>query len=313
MSQNTDRTNLSFIIVRLFELVVVVLGISTILFFLTRLSGDPVSLMAAPSSTPEDIERIREKLGFNDPVMVQYIRFIGRVLLLDFGEPLYGEGSAIKIALRHLPNTLLLGGSAFILAQVISIPLGVFAAISRRKLTSYSIIITTFILQSMPAFWLGIMLIILFSVTFKLLPSYGLGSWQNLILPTITLSAFLLAKSSRLVRASMIGTLGEQYIQTARSKGLGEFEVITNHALRNALIPVITVMGIDLASFLSGAVVTETVFAWPGLGSKLVWAVKMRDYAVMQAIVFIIAVIVTSINLVVDITCRLLDPRIRYD
>ena len=140
-----------------------------------------------------------------------------------------------------------------------------------------------------------------------------MGGWKHMVLPTITLSAFLLAKSSRMVRASLIETLNDQYVQTARSKGLNEYKVITNHALRNALIPVVTVMGIDLASFLSGAVVTETVFAWPGLGSKLVWAVKMRDYALMQAIVFIVAVIVTSINLSVDIMCRLLDPRARYD
>ena len=304
---------MSFILIRLGELVLVVLGISTILFFLSRLSGDPVALMAAPSTTPEDLERLRDTLGFNDPLAVQYIRFISRVFLLDFGEPLYGEGSALSIAMRHLPNTLLLGGSAFVLAQFISIPLGVFSAVSRRKFLSYSVIVTTFILQSMPAFWLGIMLLILFSVIFNLLPSYGMGGWKHLVLPTITLSAFLLAKSSRMVRASLIETLNDQYVQTARSKGLNEYKVITNHALRNALIPVVTVMGIDLASFLSGAVVTETVFAWPGLGSKLVWAVKMRDYALMQAIVFIVAVIVTSINLSVDIMCRLLDPRARYD
>ncbi len=292
------------------QLVLVLLGISTALFFLIRLSGDPIALLAGPDAGPAVIASIRQQLGLDDPLWIQYGRFLGALLRLDFGNSFRTHQPAMPMVLEQLPSTLELGGLAILLAVMVGVPAGVLAA-ARRGPVSSVVFVLALLGQSIPNFALGILLIVVFAVGLHLLPSFGHASAAAFVLPVVTLAAYLVAKLARLARSGVLETLGEDYVRTARAKGLPPGRVLWRHAVRNALLPVLSVLGIELSYLVSGSVIVETVFAWPGVGRQLIQAVTARDYPVVQAATFLIAVLVVLINLAVDVAYRVADPRLR--
>lgn len=307
-----------YILARLVQLVLVLLGISTVLFFLMRLSGDPASAIAGEYATPEQIQRIRQQFGLDLPLYQQYVRFVWQISHLDFGDSfaqgsLTNRTSAMGLVTSRLPATLQLGATSMLIAVIVSIPLGIFAAVTPRSPVTILLTSITIVGQSLPSFWLGLLLIILFAVVWRLLPPFGYGGPEYFVLPAITLAILPLARLVRLVRSGMLEVLGMDYVRTARAKGLPEGAVLWGHALRNTLIPVITVIGVQLGQLVGGSVIVETIFNWPGVGAQLIRAVSGRDYPVVQATVFVIAAFVVVINLLVDLTYRWLDPRIQYE
>lgn len=296
---------------RVLDLAVAVLGVSTVVFLLLRLSGDPVALLVTETTTPEEMERLREALGLSAPLWEQYGRFLAHALRGDFGESLRYTKPAAALVWETLPATLELTAAALVIATVVAVPLGIVAAVRRGTAIETSASVVTLLGQSMPFFWLGILLIFVFSVQLRLLPSFGRGSLWHLILPAVTLSAATLAKTARLVRAGMLEVMSQEYIRTARAKGLPEPRVIFRHALSNIAIPVVTILGLDFGLLLGGAVVTETIFAWPGTGRLMVQAIQGRDFPVVQAGVFILAIVFVVLNALLDLLYGWLDPRIR--
>jgi peptide/nickel transport system permease protein len=284
----------------------------TLVFFGLRLSGDPVFLMLGDEASPEAIAVLREKLGLNEPVPVQYVRYFQTMLRGDFGDSLRERRPATEVVLERLPATLQLAVAAIALAVLIGVPTGIFAALRRNSLVDRGLMALAFFGQSAPNFFVGILLILLFSITLQMLPSSGRGSWQHLIMPAFTLSTYGIASLARLTRSAMLEVLSRDYVRTARAKGLPESTVQIRHALRNAAIPVITVLGLQVGLAISGAIVVETVFAWPGMGRLVMSAVFNRDYPVIQLIVMIVALSVVSVNFIVDVLYGWLDPRIRY-
>lgn len=302
-----------FLIARLVQLVVVVIAIATVLFLLLRLSGDPVAVMVGPDAPEATRLQIRRSLGLDDPLLVQYGRFISDLSVLDFGESLRSREPAIRIALRRLPATLELAGAALLVVALVGVSVGVFVATYRHNIFSGITMSVVFAAQAIPGFWLGLILILAFAVNLRILPSVGYGTVWHLILPTVTLSAFYTARIVRLVRSSVLEVRGQDFVRTARGKGLAPWAVLWSHVLRNAWIPIVSVLLLDAAQLVGGAVVTEAVFAWPGIGRQLTTAVLGRDYPVVQAIVFLIAVMVVLLNFIADIAYRLLDPRLDFD
>lgn len=299
---------------RLIQMVFVILGIATFLFILLRLSGDPALLIAGgESAAPEVVERIRNDLGFDRPILEQYWAFMVRLVRLDFGESYFLHEPAMELVLRRLPATLQLSLIAFSLTLILAFPIGIVSGVNRDSLLGRFLMILAFLGQTMPAFWLGIMLILIFSVRFHLLPSYGHGEVKHLIMPALTIAGFSMARIARLVRSGMIEVLSQDYIRTARAKGASEGIVIRRHAIKNMLIPIVTVFGMQIGFMVGGSVIAETIFSYPGIGSQLVQAVGNRDYPVVQATVFLVAVAVVVANLLVDIAYTFLNPRIRYD
>jgi peptide/nickel transport system permease protein len=302
---------LRFFVLRALQLVVVMFVVSTLLFLLLRSSGDPVVLLAGEGADPQVIERIREAYGFNDPLYVQYWRFITAAMVGQFGESIAARRDAMGLVLSRLPASAELVGAGFGMAVLISIPLGVVAAVRRGRMSGFLAQAVAFLGQSIPTFVLGLLLILIFAVQLGWLPPFGRGSPAQLILPAVTLGTVLLAKTTRMVRSGMLEVLGSDYVRTARAKGLSERTVIWRHAFRNALIPVVTVLGLDLSTLIGGTVIVETIFGWPGLGRQIVDAIFVRDYPVVQAAVFLIAIAVVLINTAVDLLYRVLDPRVR--
>jgi len=302
-----------YILVRLIQAVPVVLGVATMLFLLLRMSGDPAIVMAGgESASPQTIAAVKLKFGLDRPLYEQYWIFVSQLAVLDFGESYAWHQPALQLVWSRLPTTLLLTGTSFIASFVIGVPLGLVAALRRDTLEARFAMLIAFIGQSMPSFWLGILLILLFSVQLHWLPSFGSGDVRNLIMPVITISGFSIARNARLVRSGLLEVMNEDYIRTARSKGNDERIVVMRHALKNMLIPVVTVSGLQLGFLVGGAVLAETIFAYPGIGSLLVQSVGTRDYPVVQATVFIIAIAVVLSSLLVDILYTYIDPRIRY-
>ena len=301
-----------FIARRLIQAVAVIFGVSIVTFGLLYATGDPAALLLPLDATPEDHARIRAQLGLDDPLVVQYWRFASGAVRGDFGRSVRQSEPALGLVLERLPATLELTFTAMAIAVVIAIPAGIIAAAKRGTVVDQAAMLIALIGQSMPNFWLGIMLLLLFAVQLQWLPPFGRDGWQNLILPAITLSMYSMARTARLVRSGLIDTLGQDYIRTARAKGLREGLVLRRHALRNGLLPVVTVLGLDLAHLLGGAVITETIFAWPGIGRLAVTAIGARDYPVVQAVVFIVAVAYTAINFFVDVLYAYLNPRVRF-
>ncbi|MBI4278847.1 MAG: ABC transporter permease [Armatimonadetes bacterium] len=297
---------------RLLQLAAVVFGISTILFFLLRLSGDPVALLAGPTATREQVEELRRALGLSAPLSVQYLTFLGKLARLDFGTSLWYNEAALKVVAGHLMPTLQLALASMLFAVVLAFPIGIAIAVRRRAAASHLLAVLGLLGQTVPVFWLALLLILFFAVHLRWLPSFGYGRPEQFVLPTLALGALPLAKLMRLVRSGMLETLGEDFVRTARAKGLGERTVIYRHAARNMLIPVVTVIGLELGQLIGGAVITETVFTWPGIGYLLIQAVTQRDYPLVQAIVFVVAVGVVLINFAVDLFYRLVDPRVGY-
>ena len=303
----------AYIIRRLLLSVLVLFGVTLVVFSLIHLApGDPVQLMLPDGAPQADMEAMRRALGLDQPLYVQYWVFLDRALHGDLGRSLYYKQPALSIVLEMLPATVQLTAAALFLALAVAIPVGVLSAVYRDTVWDYFGMFLATIGQAMPVYWLGLMLILFFSVQLRWLPSSGRGDFRNIILPAITLGAPLMALVTRLVRSGMLDTLGEDFIRTARAKGLGERAVIYGHALKNIVIPLITVVGLQLGALLGGAVITETVFAWPGVGQVVLAAITARDYPVVQATTLVLSVFFVAINLILDVVYVYVDPRIRY-
>jgi peptide/nickel transport system permease protein len=299
------------ILVRRFvRLFVVCLGISLITFSLMHLSGDPVA-MILPEATEADRQILREALGLNRPLLVQYGSFVARAVRGDFGQSFFHRSPALPLVFERMPTTLLLTFSALFLAVVIAIPAGILTAIKRYSVFDHLATVTVLLGQSMPVFWTGIMLMLLFAVTWHLLPASGWDTWEATILPAITLGTFQAPLFLRMSRSAMLEVLGLDYVQTARSKGLPEWWVILKHALKNAAIPIVTVIGLQFGVLLGGAVITETVFAIPGTGRLIVRAIGQLDFPVVQAGVMTLSLIIVVVNFVVDFCYLYLNPQVR--
>ncbi|USG67110.1 ABC transporter permease [Brevibacillus ruminantium] len=293
------------------RIVLVLFGISTIAFFLIHLSGDPVLLMLPPEATQEEIDAFRHQMGFDRPLSEQYVHFLAQAVQGDFGHSLKFNQPSLDVVLERIPATLELTFYATLLSIIIAIPLGIYSAVNRNSLSENLVTITVFLGQSMPIFWTGIMLMLLFGVKLHWLPVSGRGTWAHLIMPAFTLAVWVAPTTLRIVRSSMLEVLQQDYIRTARSKGLAEKVVIYKHALKNAAIPIITVVGFQIGKLLGGAVVTETVFAWPGVGQLVVKAIYTADYPLVQACVVVLALIVATMNFSVDSMYRYLNPKIK--
>ena len=300
----------SYIARRVLSAAFVLVGVSLIVFFLVRLSGDPAGLMMPLDATAEDVARMRTALGFDRPLPIQYADFFVRALQGDFGISIRHQQPAMGMVLGRLPATLQLMGMALFVALLIAVPLGILSALYPNSFIDRFGVVMALVGQAVPNFFLGIVLILFFSVQMNLLPSSGRGGFEHLILPAITLGTASAAFINRLLRSSLREVLGTDYIRTARAKGRSRQEIVFRHALRNAAIPVLTVIGLQIVQLVGGAIVTETVFAYPGAGLLLVQSLGNRDIPVIQAFVLLIAVVVIVVNLVVDVLYGWLDPRI---
>jgi peptide/nickel transport system permease protein len=303
-----------YILRRLWQSVIVVFGVVTVVFFVLQLTGDPVRIMMGESSSEEDIQNVKHQLGLDRPIHEQYIAFLGKAIQGNFGDSIRQRGQpAMGIVLSRYPATLQLAFMALAFSVILATIFGVVSAVKRYSALDNVVMFLALIGQSVPNFWLGIMLILLFAVQFGLLPSQGSGDGnpRYLILPMLTLAAPGLARLTRLVRSGMLEILNQDYIRTARAKGLQDGRVIFGHALKNAAIPLVTVIGLDMGALLGGAVVTEQIFAWPGVGLEVIMAINGRDFPVVQAAVFVVAVSFVLINLLVDLAYTWLDPRVR--
>ena len=302
-----------YIIRRLLQSIFVIFGVVTAVFIITNLTGDPIALMLGEAASAEDIERLRADLGLDDPLYVQYFRFLGDAVRGDFQESLrFGGFSSMEVVLDRYPRTIALAFCALVLSVSVSIVLGTIAAVKRGGLVDQFVMLLALFGQAVPNFWLGLMLILIFAVHLGWFPSQGFDSnWKFFILPTITLAAAGTARLTRLTRSGMLDVLSADYIRTARAKGLSERPVVMRHAFKNTAIPLVTVIGLDFGNLLAGAIITEQIFSWNGVGQLLVTAISSRDFPVVQAAVFIIAASFVLINLAVDIIYTWLDPRIR--
>jgi len=301
----------TFLLRRLLQSLVVLLGVSFVVFFILFLTGDPAAVMLPPEATAEDIQHFRESMGFNDPFFVQYGRFLLGALRGNFGTSIRHGEPAFTLVVERMPATFELAGAALVIALLLAIPAGIVSAVRRNTVVDYISTVVALLGQSMPTFWLGIMLILVFSVQFHVLPSSGRGTWQHLVLPAVTLGLFTTARITRLTRSGMLEVLNQDYIRTAKAKGVSDPPVVWKHALKNAAIPIVTIVGIELGTLLGGSVITETIFAWPGVGRLSVQAIYNRDYPVVQAAVFLLAATFIVVNLLVDLIYTYLDPRIR--
>jgi len=300
-----------FIARRLMQGLVLLLLVATIVFFLGRLTGNPVDLMVPEDASVEDRERLIKTLGLEGPLSAQYVTFIANALKGDLGMSLRMRQPAVEVFLSRLPNTLAILPWALLTAMLVGIPLGVLGALNRGRLLDRAAGGVAALGIATPGFWLGIVLIFLFSVELGWLPSGRMGGPAHYVLPVLTLAAFLTAGFMRLTRSSMLEVLDSEYVKLARIKGLSETKVIWKHGLRNALIPILTLWGVFVGNLITGAIVTETVFAWPGVGRLAYEAVIYRDFPLLQAIIILKAVLIVCVNLLVDILYAYVDPRIR--
>jgi peptide/nickel transport system permease protein len=300
-----------WIAARLAQTLLVVFLSLTAVFAMVRLSGDPVLLFMPMDIQAKDVEEYRRRLGFNDPLVIQYARFMKNAVRGDFGESLRYRRDALGLVLERLPATLLLAGIAMLLTLTVAVPLGIFTAVRRDGALDHAGTVVTVLGQAVPGFWLGLVLIYVFAVHLRWLPTGGIGGLAHLVLPSIVLAAFYAARVARLTRSAVLETLGEDYVLTARAKGLAERRVIGKHALRNSAIPIVTLAGLEAGQLLGGAVVTETIFAWPGLGRLTVQALLNRDFPVVMAAVSFTSIAYTLMNLGVDLLYGWLDPRVR--
>lgn len=324
----------AYIARRLLHTIFVILGALLLVFALIHLiPGDPALVILGVDATPEELERLRSVLGLNQSLPVQFARYLGRVAQGQFGDSIFQHEPVIKLILERLPATIELTAAAMLLAITLGVVTGVISAIRPYSLFDAAATLLALAGVAMPVFWLGMLAILLFALQLNWLPSFGrsvgvveasleflragnisaLGdALKHLVLPALTLGAFSAALISRLVRSAMLEALNQDYVRTARAKGLTEFRVITDHALRNGLIPVVTVVGLQVGVLLGGAVITETIFAWPGLGRLLINAISQRDYPLVQGVVFMTVLIVSIINLTVDLLYAWLNPRVGY-
>ena len=296
---------------RLLRAVASLVLVTAVVFTLLHLSGDPSYMLLAPEATADQRAAFRAQYGLDQPLPWQYVRYLARVARGDFGQSFSFQSSALAVALERLPATLELTLAAMILAVAVSIPAAVLAALRRGTAFDRLMMGATLIGQSVPTFWLGMMMIIVVAVRFRLLPVSGRGGWTHLVMPAVALALWLMALLARVTRSEVIEALEQDYVRTARAKGLSELVVAGRHALKNALLPVVTVLGLQFGGLLGGAVMTETVFAWPGVGTLILDAILKKDFPVVLAGVMIVAFGFVVVNLALDLLYTVLDPRIR--
>lgn len=302
---------IGFLIGKAMRTVLALLIIVTLTFIVLRLAGDPAQTFLPPDTSPQAVEVFRVKWGLDRPLHEQYIAYLGNVVTGDLGHSFVDGRPAAVVVGERIPKTLLLLGTSFLLMLVMGMPLGIVSALKHDSWIDRTVMAVTVLGYSLPNFFLGILLILFFSMRLRWLPSTGSDSWQNLIMPAITIGTAGAAVIARFVRTAMLEVLSKPYVRAARARGLLEFAVVTRHAMPNAAIPTVTVIGFLLGSLIAGAVVTEAVFAWPGIGRLTVTSVSTRDLAVVQAIVLLIAATMVAANLAVDLVYGWLDPRIR--
>src|SRR3954447_16955179 len=300
----------AYLVQRLARSLLVLLGVVLVAYALILATGDPAGALVGPDAPPSEVARVRAELGYDQPLPVQMARYLGKLLEGDFGRSSTYRQPAFPLIVERLPATLALAGAAMLVNLVIALPLGILSAVRRGGPVDLLGTVVVFAGQSMPVFWMGIMLILLFSLTLRWLPASGYGL-PNIIMPAFVLGIQGAAYQTRLLRSAMLDVLNQDYLRTARAKGLLERAVIVRHGLRNALIPVITASGVQFAVLMGGAVITEQVFAWPGVGNLAVSAINNRDVALVVASTFVFAVFILLVNLLVDLSYGLVDPRVR--
>jgi peptide/nickel transport system permease protein len=295
--------------------VIVVFGVSIVAFGMMFLTGDPTEVLlgdGADRMSVAEIQEFRVRMGFDRPWYVQYFSFVGKALQGDFGYSFIRHKPAYEVIVERLPATIELAAFAFVLSLVVSIPLGVLAATKAGSTADHAVSVAALIGQSVPSFWLGLLLILLFGVNLRWLPISGSGTWQHLVLPGVTLAAFPIARNMRLTRSSMLDFMQRDFVRTARSKGISENRVVYRHVLRASLLPIVTAIGLEIGFLLGGSVIIETIFGWPGVGREIVAAIGSKDFPVVQAGVIMLALIFTAVNLLIDLAYVWVDPRIRY-
>lgn len=305
------RTFLLFLAFRAGRALVALWLVSTVVFVVMRLSGDPTPLLLPPDAPQSEIFRLRKELGLDRSLPVQYAVFLGNLVRGDFGQSIRFKGAALAIVTERLPATLELGLTSFGLAILLAIPIGLLSAVYRNTLLDHAAMGLALVGQSAPTFFIGILFILLISVNAGLVPTSGRGDWRHLVLPAATLGLFGMAPIARVTRSAILEVLRADYIRTARAKGLAETLVIAKHTLKNAAIPIVTITGLNFGGLLAGAFVTETVFAWPGIGRLAIQSIYARDYPVVQCVVLLSAMLFVVVNLAIDALYGLLDPRIR--
>jgi ABC-type dipeptide/oligopeptide/nickel transport system permease component len=298
---------------KVFHTLFVALGVITLVFVALRMSGDPAAAMLPGDASVEETIALRRTLGLDRPLYMQYASFLGSAVTGDFGTSFRHQQPAFELVLERLPATLELAFAALVLALVVAVPLGILAAVYRGGAVDIAAMAFAVVGQATPYFWMGIMLILIVAVQLDWLPTSGRGGMERLILPAVTLGTHFAASLARLTRTSMLEVLGQNFVTTARAKGLSERSVILGHALKNAAVPVVTLIGLQFGTLLGGAVVTETIFAWPGVGRLAVQSIFVRDYPVVQAGVLVLALTFVALNLLVDLLYGWLDPRIRRE
>ena len=300
----------AFLIRRFLRFVVVCIGVSLVTFAILHASGDPVALIM-PEAPEADRAMLRQSLGLSDPLPTQFVRFVTNAARGDFGRSFFHREPAFHLVTERMPTTLMLTCLAVLLALAVALPVGIYSAVRRNTLLDHAATVTVFLGQSMPVFWTGIMLMLLFAVQWRLLPVSGWDSWASMVLPAVTLGTFTMPLFMRIVRSSMLEVINLDYVRTARAKGVSEWLVICRHALRNAALPIVTVIGLQFGLLLGGAVLTETVFAVPGVGRLIVGAIRQLDFPIVQAGVFLLAIIIVTVNFLVDVLYVYLNPTIR--
>ena len=301
-----------YIIRRLLLTIPILLAVSFIVFSLLYITpGDPAAMMLGQNATPEAVAAMRSELGLDKPFLTQYFNYVGNLIQLDIGKSYVTKDSVAAQILNCIPKTLELAFVSICLAVIIGVPIGVISATKQYTTFDNITMVGALIGISMPVFWLGLLLILLFSVQWKILPSSGFTSWQQMILPAIAVSAQSIAGICRMTRSSMLDVIRQDYIRTVRAKGQTEYKIIVSHALRNALIPIVTVIGIQFGALLGGAIMVETIFAIPGVGRLMIDAIKQRDYPVVQGVVLFVAVGFSLLNLMIDVVYAFIDPKIR--
>lgn len=301
----------AFFLTRIVQALIAILGVMTLIFFLQRLAGDPVLLLVPQNATQADIEAMRTALGFDRPLAVQYLEYLRGLLTFDLGRSYVQNVSVWTLIASRLPYTLMLAGGALLVAVGLGIPLGVIMAVRRGRAESKAIMGFVLAGQSMPTFWSAILMIMVFAVWLGWLPPSGARDWPSLIMPSVALGLLSMATFARVARTAVLDELEKDYVRTAHAKGVPITRIVIRHLLRNASIPVVTVAALEIANLLAGAVIVETVFAWPGLGQLTVQAIAARDFMLVQGVVLLGAVTAIALNLIADVLYSVIDPRIR--
>ncbi len=301
-----------FIIKRAASMALIVVGVTIILFFMLRLApGDPARILAGLEATPEVVQEIREKYGLDQDILTQLTRYLASMLRLDLGTSIKYGVPVTDVIMTRLPNSILLAAASLALATAIAVPLGMIAALKAGSRIDHAITVYTSVGAALPTFWTGLLLMLLFAVQLRILPAGGIGGPEHLVLPAITIAIPISAPIARVARNAALEVMNKAFVKLAISKGLSEAQVLTRHVLKNTLIPVITLIGLQFGTVIRSAVITETVFAWPGIGKLLVDSISARDYPMVQGVVFFVALIYVLINLALDVAYAAIDPRIR--